>query len=163
MSLITKTVLLICIPASILAQQIEKLYNPEIDAIQQIRNAVEKAAVERKHVLVQVGGNWCSWCYKLVKTCTTNAQIDSMIAANYVWIHVNYSKENLNLPAMEMLGYPQRFGFPVLVVLDGEGRRLHTQDSGFLEEGKEHSPEKVMTFLRNWTREALDPQRYRTR
>lgn len=163
MSLITKTFLLLLIPLGLFAQEAKKLYNPETDAAEQIRIAVEKADAERKHVLVQVGGNWCSWCYKLVKTCTTNAQIDSMIAANYVWIHVNYSKENLNLLTMEALGFPQRFGFPVLVVLDGEGRRLHIQDSGFLEEGKEHSPERVMTFLRNWTLDALDPQRYQAK
>jgi hypothetical protein len=34
---------------------------------------------------------------------------------------------------MKRLNKAGRFGYPVLVVLDEEGRVLHIQDSGFLE------------------------------
>jgi len=46
------------------------------------------------------------------------------------------------------LGYPQRFGFPVFVVLDDKGNRLHTHNSDYPEEGKYHSKEKVLEFLK---------------
>ncbi len=80
--------------------------------------------------------------------------------ANYVIVHVNYSKENENEALLAELGYPQRFGFPVFIVLDDKGTRLHTQNSGYLEEGKGHSKEKVMEFFKNWSPEALDPKSY---
>ena len=35
---------------------------------------------------------------------------------------INYSKENKNPETMALLEYPQRFGFPVLVVLDAAGK-----------------------------------------
>ena len=111
---------------------------------------------------MQVGGNWCSWCHKLDKLFKTDAQIDSALRADYVLVRVNYSKENKNLPVLARLDYPQRFGFPVLLVLDGSGKRLHTQDSGLLEDGPGHSPEKVLTFLRNWSPAALDSAKYTT-
>ena len=40
---------------------------------------------------------------------------------------------------------------PVIVVLNSDGKQLTTQDSGKLEEGDHHSPEKVLTFLEQWS------------
>ena len=56
---------------------------------------------------------------------------------------------------MQRLGNPQRFGFPVLVVLDADGRVLHIQDSSFLEEGKSYNAQKLLRFLNNWTPKAV--------
>lgn len=138
----------------------KKIYNPDADATADIDNAVVQAAKDHKHVLLQIGGNWCPWCLKMHELFSSNATIDSLLKADYVFVLVNYSKENRNLPIMTKLGFPQRFGFPVLVVLDAHGNRLHTQDSGLLEGGKQHDPDKVMTFLRAWTTKSLDPHSY---
>jgi len=45
----------------------KKLYNPNADAITDITNAIAIAKKENKHVLLQIGGNWCSWCIALIK------------------------------------------------------------------------------------------------
>ena len=66
----------------------------------------------------------------------------------------------LNEKLLADLGYPQRFGFPVFVVLDDKGKHLHTQNSEYLEDGKGHSKEKVMGFFKDWSPEALDPKTY---
>jgi len=52
-------------------------------------------------------------------------------------------------------GSPNKFGIPVIVVLDKNGKQLHTQETGSLEFPKDsskkgHDPEKVMKFLRQW-------------
>ena len=52
-------------------------------------------------------------------------------------------------------GNPARFGFPVFVVLDANGKVLHTQDSSFLEEDKGYSEKKVLRFFKNWTPAAV--------
>ncbi len=137
------------------------IYNVEADAKADLKAAMDKAGKEGKHVLIQVGGNWCKWCIKFHEFVKKDAQIDSLINADYVFILINYSKENRNLELMKQLEYPQRFGFPVLVILDAEGMRLHTQDSGFLESGNDsYSKEKIMTFLKCWNTKALDPKNY---
>ncbi len=138
-----------------------KIYNPESNAISDINNAVALAGKENKHVLIQVGGNWCKWCIRLHQFIESQFQLDSMISANYVFIYVNYSKENKNPEAMARLDFPQRFGFPVFVVLDGNGKRLHTQDTGYLEEEGSYSEEKIKTFLKNWTVKAVSEETYR--
>ncbi len=136
-----------------------KAYNPKADARAEIAEALKRAQASNKHVLLQIGGNWCSWCFKLEKLYETNADVGAALESYYELVHVNYSPENKNLELMSELGKPQRFGFPVLVVLDQQGNRLHTQDSAFLERDEGHDPEKVMRFLKAWSVEALAPSK----
>jgi len=138
-----------------------KIYNPASDAKVEISNAVKKAKKEGKHVLLQIGGNWCGWCLAFNKKVTSNDTLRKALEKNYIVYHLNYSKENKNLDVLASLGYPQRFGFPVFVILDGEGNRLHTQNSTNLEMGKGHSTQKVLNFFNNWSKSAIDPKIYK--
>ncbi len=137
-----------------------KLYNPEADAKTDIQNMVTKANAEGKHVLLQIGGNWCSWCIKFNKKATENDTLKSVLTGKYIAYHLNYSKENWNEEILAELGYPQRFGFPVFVVLDGKGNRLHTQNSVYLEENKGYSTKEVLAFFNSWSPTAIDPKSY---
>jgi len=141
-------------------QQQKALYNPSAVAKQEIADAVDSAAATGKHVFLQIGGNWCVWCLRFNDLVTTNDTLNNYLHANYEVVHVNYSKENKNEEVLASLGFPQRFGFPVFVILDAKGERLHTQSSAYLEEGKGHSAKKVLEFLENWSPKALDPKSY---
>ena len=61
-----------------------------------------------------------------------------------------------NTEALKRLGNPGRFGYPVLVILDTDGRVLHIQNSSYLEEDKSYNYKKVKEFFLNWTREAIE-------
>lgn len=136
------------------------IYNPEADARANIQTAVIKASSENKQVLLQIGGNWCPWCVKLHKLFFTDTAIDSLLKADYVFMMVNYSSENKNLAVLKDLEYPQRFGFPVLVVLNKDGKRIHTQDTGLLESGDGYDAKKVFDFLKGWNVAAFNPVKY---
>ncbi|MFZ2905219.1 MAG: thioredoxin family protein [Cyclobacteriaceae bacterium] len=138
-----------------------QLYNPQANAKTEIAQAVTKASAENKHVFLQLGGNWCSWCILFDNLVTTNDTLKNYMKENYVVVHVNYSKENFNEEVFASLDYPQRFGFPVFVILNAKGQRLHTQNSAYLEEGKGHSVTKVLEFLQNWSPDSLDPKNYK--
>ena len=138
-----------------------KLYSPTENAEEGIAKAVKEAKKSGKHVFVQVGGNWCIWCARFNDMTTTDSSIDSLIKANYIVYHLNYSKENKNEKLLAKYGFPQRFGFPVFLVLDGQGKLIHTQNSGYLEQGKGYSKEKVTGFFTDWTPSALDPKQYK--
>ncbi|MFZ2897751.1 MAG: thioredoxin family protein [Saprospiraceae bacterium] len=138
----------------------KKLYDPNADAKADIAKAVEQAGREGKHVFLQIGGNWCKWCFLFDEKVRTNDTLRVTMEENYVVYHLNYSKENKNEEVLKSLGFPQRFGFPVFVILDGQGTRLHTQNSAYLEQGQGHSTEKVLEFLNGWSPAALDPQQY---
>jgi len=162
-SIINLVIMLSC-SVTVLAQKQDdkpKLYNPQADAYEDIHNAVMRANKENKHVLLQIGGNWCIWCTRFNTLVTTDTVLKRIIDSNYVVVHINYSPENKNLKVLESLGFPQRFGYPVFVVMDSHGNRLHTQNSAYLEEGQGHSPKKVEEFLRQWSPIALNPNSYK--
>jgi thioredoxin-related protein len=138
-----------------------KLYSPADNAEAEIARVVKQAKQSGKHVFVQVGGNWCIWCARFNDMITKDSGIDSLIKANYVVYHLNYSKENKNEKLLAKYGFPQRFGFPVFLVLDGNGKLIHTQNSGYLEQDKGYSREKVTGFFTDWSPSALDPKQYK--
>jgi thioredoxin-related protein len=138
-----------------------KLYNPSADAKMDITKVITQAKKENKHVFLQIGGNWCGWCIAFDKKVNETEELKKILNENYVVYHLNYSKENTNSDVLKDLGFPQRFGFPVFVILDANGNRLHTQNSAYLEEGKGHSSEKVKEFLENWTTNSLNPANYK--
>ena len=138
-----------------------KLYNPAANVKKDVAAAVAKAKKEGKHVMLQVGGNWCSWCYRYDGFVKGDTSLKRIVDENYIVYHLNYSPENKNLDYLKTLGYPQRFGFPVFVVLDANGQRMHTQDSGLLEKEKSYDKAKVKTFLQAWSPKALDEKSYK--
>ena len=142
---------------------LKKVYNEDADPMAQISDAVKKAGKEGKYVICQVGGNWCRWCLMFAEFITSDEEIKTLIDNEFEYIHVNYNprqpKNEKTLKMLERLGNPERFGFPVLVVLDNNGKVIHTQDSSFLEEGNGYNKTKVMRFFSNWTPEAVSSQK----
>jgi thioredoxin-related protein len=141
----------------IFSQDKVKLYDPALDGMKQIREAVSKAKSQGKHVLIQYGGNWCSWCIKFDSFCKADTAIMKVINSSYVPVKLNYSPENKNEAANTYLGNPMRFGFPVFILVDGNGKVLHIQDSALLEEGSGYNQQKVIRFFNNWTASAIIP------
>lgn len=140
--------------------QLPKVYNEKADPIAQIDQAVAKAAKGKKHVIVQLGGNWCIWCLRFADFITKDADIKATIDKNYEYIHVNIPRRGTPqyeaaAPLQKRLDNAGRFGYPVLVVLSPKGKVLHIQDSSFLESGNSYDQAKVLRFLKNWTPEAV--------
>ena len=138
-----------------------KLYKPQENAEKALEEVVEKAKDEKKHVFVQIGGNWCVWCARFEDFVKTDKSIDSLVKANYEVYHLNYSPENKNVELLKRYKFPQRFGFPVFLILDGKGELLHTQNSWYLESGKSYDKEKVMAFFNDWAPKAFDAAQYK--
>lgn len=144
-------------------KSLKKVYNEEINPIEQIDQAVAKAKTEGKFVVCQVGGNWCPWCLKFADFIANDTAISKVIDENFEYIHVNYNPRKSQGPEqveqgkalMKRLDNAGRFGFPVFVILDEEGKILHIQDSSFLEEGEGYNQEKVLRFFKNWTPSAV--------
>jgi thioredoxin-related protein len=142
---------------------LKKVYNEDINPIEQIDQALVKAKAEGKFVVCQVGGNWCPWCLRFADFITNDTTISKVIGENFEYIHVNYNprksggerQQQQAAALMKRLDNCGRFGFPVFVVLDEEGKVIHIQDSSFLEEGQGYNQEKVLRFFKNWTPKAV--------
>ena len=137
------------------------IYHPEANAAEQIKNATLKATSENKHVLLMIGGNWCKWCRMFNKFVTTDMQLDSAMNKNFIVEHINYSKENKNEEVLKQLKFPQRFGYPVFVILNSNGELIHTQNTAYLEKGEGYDKGIVMDFFHQWRKDALDEKNYK--
>ena len=141
----------------------KKVYNEDINPIEQIDQAVVRAKSAGKFVICQVGGNWCPWCLRFADFITNDTTISKVIDENFEYIHVNYNprksqgieKLEQGKILMKRLNNAGRFGFPVLVVIDEEGKVIHIQDSSLLEEGEGYNQKKVLGFFNGWTPKAV--------
>lgn len=146
---------------------LKKVYDEEINQLEQIDKAVAQAKREGKFVICQLGGNWCPWCLKFADYISKDSDITKIINDNFVYIHVNYNPRMAKskdeavakraAALMKRLDNAGRFGYPVFIVLDKNGKVIHIQDSGYLEEGEGYNKEKVMRFFKNWTPKAVNP------
>ena len=144
--------------------KLKRVYNETINPNEQIDQALVKAKAEGKFVICQVGGNWCPWCLRFADFITNDTTISKVIADNFEYIHVNYNprksedkeKQQQAAALMKRLNNCGRFGYPVFVILDEEGKVIHIQDSSFLEEGQGYNQEKVLRFFKGWTPQAVN-------
>ena len=132
--------------------KLPKPYNATENAEAKISELVKKAKAENKNIILQAGGNWCIWCLRFNNFVQTTPELKEIVDANYLYYHLNYSPENKNEKVFAKYDNPgAKFGYPVFVVLDQNGKMIHTQDSAVLEEGKGYSKEKVKAFFEKWT------------
>jgi thiol:disulfide interchange protein len=125
------------------------IYNESADGSKQIADALVVAKKDHKNILLQFGANWCGWCHKLHNLFETDKGIAKKLKDDYVVVLIDVNKGR-NKDIDTKYGHPTRFGLPAIVVLDADGKQLTTQDTGKLEQGDHHDPEKVMAFLKEW-------------
>ncbi|MEI7661940.1 MAG: thioredoxin family protein [Bacteroidota bacterium] len=175
MSHLAKTIILLIIfgfqfsAVNSFGQAPAKPYNENQDIRADLKKATDLAKKDNKNVLVQFGGNWCPWCLRFHAMVTGTPKLDSLMKENYVYLLINVpkEKEKRDFALFSEFGYPNRFGYPVFVILDKDGKRLNTQDSDSFEHPnpnvKGYDTTKVARFLSLWTPKALAPATYQVK
>ena len=124
-------------------------YDPQRNADQDIRDAVIEAKRTHRRVLLEVGGEWCSWCHTLDNYFDAHADLTALRDRNFVTVKINFSEANQNREVLSR--YPAIPGYPHLFVLDSDGKFLHSQDTSPLESQKSYSLERLVSFLSYWS------------
>jgi thioredoxin-related protein len=128
-----------------------KEYDPTRDPAADLAATVKAAQAGQKRILLQVGGDWCSWCRRLDNFIAIHPAVARVLAEDFIIQKVNYSEENQN--AEFLAQYPKIDGYPHLYVLDSDGKLLHSQSTSPLEAGESYSEPTVLIYLRSWTSE----------
>lgn len=124
-------------------------YGDSRDPAADLEVAVERAQVEGKRILLEVGGTWCGWCKRLDGFIHDHPSISGKLESGFLIVKVNWSRENEN---KEFLGqYPVIHGYPHIFVLEEDGSFLHSQDTAELEEGSSYNENAILAFLDRWT------------
>jgi len=123
-------------------------YDPAADPVADLARAVQEAEASGRRILLEVGGEWCSWCHILEKYIHSTPEVAEALEANFVLLKVNYSEENENTEFLSQ--YPEIEGYPHMFVLESDGTLLHSQNTGDLESGQGYDTEKFLAFLAKW-------------
>lgn len=142
--------LLTALPAIAQAPKVEAgPFDPSRNVAADLKAAEVQAQQSGRRILLDVGGNWCSWCRLMDKWYGEHADVRAFRDQHFVVVMVNFSAENENEAALSQ--YPKITGYPHFFVLDANGKLLQSQDTGLLEDGHGYSPAKMMAFLQAWS------------
>lgn len=149
------------------AAKVNKVYDEAADARQEIAAAMVRAKRDNKRVLIQWGGNWCSWCLLLNSLCQRDPKISHELLYEYEVVHADAGRDNKNMDLGRQYQAKLEEGFPYLTILDAAGTPIANQETGSLEvkdangesvlgAGAGHDPAKVLKFLTDHQAPAQD-------
>ncbi|TNG02386.1 MAG: DUF255 domain-containing protein [Gammaproteobacteria bacterium] len=118
--------------------------NPNADG----RAALKLAKETNRRVLIEVGGDWCSWCHILDRFIRDHPTVQSRLHETFVVLKVNVSDANDNASFMASL--PPTLGYPHMYVADMDGSILHSQDTAEFIQNKHYSEQRILAFLDRW-------------
>ena len=127
----------------------KQIYSETADAHAEIKEALKKARVEHKRVIVVFGANWCYDCHVL-DAAFHRPELAQIIAANYEVVHVDIAKGDKNQDLMNKYDVPMKRGIPGLAVLDPDGKLVYSQKNGEFENARAMSAEDFRAFLEKW-------------
>lgn len=118
--------------------------NPNADG----RAALKLAAETNRKVLIEVGGDWCSWCHILDSFIKDHPNVESRLHEIFVVLKVNISEKNDN--AEFMAAFPPANGYPHMYITNSSGSILYSQDTAGFRENKKYSEKRFMVFFDRW-------------
>lgn len=123
-------------------------YDPKRDPIIDGNEALKIARAHNRKVLIEVGGNWCSWCAILDKFIHSRPQLKKDFFNTFVLVKVNVSEENDNKEFLKV--FPPVYGYPHMFVTDHQGKILESKDTADFLENKRYSVAKLTAFINQW-------------
>jgi thiol:disulfide interchange protein len=120
-------------------------YDATRDPAADIKNALAQSRAAHKRVLIEAGGNWCSWCKIMDRYFEDHAELAALRDKNYVTVRVNIESGGPVPGALK--AYPAPNGYPHIYILDENGSLIQSQNTAELESGQSYDLEKFTFFL----------------
>ena len=126
------------------------IYPANVDAYAEIREAEDKAARERKRLLLVFGANWCFDCHVL-DLAFQRPDLAPILASNYEVVHIDLGPgEEKNSDLVREYQIPLNKGIPALAVAESNGTLVVSQKNGEFEDARGLTPEALAEFLNKW-------------
>jgi thiol:disulfide interchange protein len=126
------------------------IYSETANPVSDVNAAVAKARAEHKRVLVDIGGDWCGDC-QVLDIYFRQQPNEALLEKNFVVVHIYTDPElGVNKDAAAKYGVPTGKGVPALSVLDGNGKIIHSQQTGEFNDMRHMDSPSVTEFLNRW-------------
>jgi hypothetical protein len=120
-----------------------------VDANQEIAEAIYAASAAHKRILLVFGGNWCFDCHVLDEAFHS-PEIAPILNKSFVVAHIDIGQMDKNLDVAKKYEIPLERGVPAIAVLDSDGKLLFSQKRGEFEAARSMAPEDILAFLNKW-------------
>ena len=122
--------------------------NAQVDA------AFARAKASNKRVVLDLGGNWCSWCRMLAATMAL-PEAKPFIERNFEVVSVDVSKAkgktDNNLALLHRFNLNKIDGFPWMIVAEPDGAVLNS--SYEITDDHHQTPQSMVDWLAKWSKE----------
>ena len=121
-----------------------------------VDQAFERAKVSGKRVIVDMGGNWCSWCRGLAGVMNlpeVKPFIDQHFEVVYVPTASKQGETDLNLETVHRFGLTKVDKVPWLVIAEPDGTVVSS--SYEVTEKDNETPQAMVNWLARWAKPAV--------
>jgi thiol:disulfide interchange protein len=124
------------------------VYDDQRDPFKDANAALTLAKETNRNVLIEIGGNWCTWCHKMDAFLLKNPKVYQSLHSKYVLLKISVSDSNENDDFMKAL--PPVLGYPHMYVSTAGGKMLLSKDTAELQDNNGYSSEYWLDFLQQW-------------
>ncbi len=118
--------------------------NPFVDG----RAAIKLAKQTNKNIMIEIGGDWCTWCHVLDRFIKSDPEITKKLHENFVVLKINVGDGNKNEDFMD--SFPRVYAYPHIFFANKNGTTIHSQDTAeFFSDGKYSKP-LFLEILDRW-------------
>jgi len=125
-------------------------FDPKSDATADIQAAVAEAQRTGRRIILDVGGDWCSYCRQMDQFFRENPEVLELRDKNFITVAIYYGTENKNQQILSH--YSRVLGIPHFFVLEKDGSLLYSEHVRDLRTGGKYDPLKMREFLLKWSR-----------
>ena len=115
--------------------------------------AFARAAAGHKRVIVDLGGNWCSWC-RMLAAVMELPEVKPFIDANFEVVPVNVTSAqgslDRNAQVLKRFGMTKVEGFPWLIVAEPDGKVVASSDA--VTDDAHHTPQTMVDWLAQYAK-----------
>lgn len=125
------------------------VYDDQRDPFADAKAAITLAGQTNRNVLIEIGGDWCTWCHKIDAFLVDNPDVYKALHDNFVLLKISVSDSNENADFMK--GLPPVLGYPHMYVSTGKGKVILSKDTAeFLSSGN-YSRQAWLDFIEQWS------------
>lgn len=125
-----------------------KVYDDQRNPFDDANAALALAKKTDRNVLIEIGGNWCTWCHKMDAFLLKNPNVYQALHSKYVLLKISVSDTNENDDFMKAL--PPVLGYPHMYVSTASGKMLLSKDTAELQDSEGYSTDYWLDFLQQW-------------
>ena len=130
--------------------KVKYIFDPKNDAKADVEAAVKEAAIDHRPVFLLIGGDWSYWS-RLFYNTMDKEPFNRLLAEKYIFLLINFSPSNKNEELLTSLGSPKYAGYPIIMLLNEKGNKIHCQNSDeFKIDTRNYDENRILDSLKSW-------------